>query len=179
MVDSVVRSGMAGRSRLAGPQFKRAIAHEVEKREEHRGREHQHLDEPEGVQIRSEHDRPGVEEDDLDVEDDEDHGHQVEPHRKALRRLPVGDDPALVGGELGRGRPLAGGEKARRQEGHAREEHAQHEEHHDRQVVAHDRVRFYHGTLRTSTLAFPGSAAPGPGSDGGAVTPAAALRSTR
>ncbi len=36
-----------------------------------------------------EHDRERIEEDDLDVEDDEDHGHQVEPHRESAAAAPV------------------------------------------------------------------------------------------
>ena len=40
---------------------------------------------------------PWVEEDDLDVEDDEDHRDEVEPHWEAFRRLPAWDNPALIG----------------------------------------------------------------------------------
>ena len=96
--------------------------------------------------------------------------------------LTVGDDPALVGGPLGRGRALARGQEGGRHEGEGREEKAQHQEHHDGQVLVHGRVRFYHGTLRTSTLrTAPGigaSAAPGPRRREGAATPGAPLRST-
>jgi hypothetical protein len=40
--------------------------------------------------------REGIDEDDLDVEDDEGHGHQVELHREPIGRLDLGDDAALV-----------------------------------------------------------------------------------
>ena len=48
----------------------------------------------------AEHNGERVEEDDLDVEDDEDHRHQVKAHREAGRRLSVGGDPGLVGPRL-------------------------------------------------------------------------------
>ena len=48
-------------------------------------------------------DGPGVQEDDLDVEDDEDHRDQVEAHREALGRLATRHDAALVGRALGDG----------------------------------------------------------------------------
>ena len=55
-------------------------------------------------------DREGVEEDDFDVEDDEDHGDEIEADRKALWRLDLGDNPALVRCQL-----RVGGTLARRQ----------------------------------------------------------------
>src|SRR4051795_13101566 len=65
--------------------------------DEHREDEHDHLDQPEHPEL-VERDRPGVEEDDLDVEDDEQHRGEVVLHRKLVaakglcRRL----DAALV-----------------------------------------------------------------------------------
>ena len=51
------------------------------------------------------HDSERVEEHDLDVEDDEDHRHQVEAHREAGRRLAAGGDAGLVRATLGRVEP--------------------------------------------------------------------------
>ena len=59
------------------------------------------LDQAEGAEL-TEDDRPGVEEHDLDVEDDEDHRHEVEADGEPLRRLLVRHDAALVGRDLGR-----------------------------------------------------------------------------
>src|SRR5207244_8092058 len=80
--------------------------------------------------------RPRIDEDDLDVEDDEDHRHQVEAHREALGRLTVGDDAALVGGELG-GRGPAGRQQAGGQEREAGEDGGQDEHQGERQVLIH------------------------------------------
>src|ERR1700721_1226021 len=59
--------------------------------------EQDHLDQPEPAE-RVERDRPGVEEDDLDVEDDEQHRGQVVLDREAAAadRLRSGLDAALV-----------------------------------------------------------------------------------
>src|SRR5437899_544256 len=71
-------------------------------RDEHGADEQHHLDEPEQAQ-RVERHRPRVEEDDLNVEDDEQHRGQVELDREATTtdRLRRGFDAALVGVQLG------------------------------------------------------------------------------
>src|SRR4051812_25451274 len=64
--------------------------------------EHDHLDEAEHAELVEGH-RPRVEEDDLDVEDDEEHRRQVVLHRElvALERLRCRLDAALVRRDLG------------------------------------------------------------------------------
>ncbi len=94
-----------------------------------------------------EHDGPRVEEHDLDVEDDEDHRHQVEADREPLRRLHVGDDAALVGRQLGRRGLLA---RRQQRRGHQRERgegEAEQPQNQDREVLVHG-DRFYHATPR-------------------------------
>ena len=80
-------------------------------------------------------DGPRVEEDDLDIEDDEDHRHQEEPHRESLRSLSAGDDPALVGGGLAVVRP-AGGQQPRYHNAEGGEQERQGQEEDDGQVLA-------------------------------------------
>ena len=74
-------------------------------------------------------DGEGVHEDDLDVEDHEDHRDQVEANRKALRRLDLGHDPALVGCQFRVGRALVRRRASpRRRSEPAREEHSENEQ---------------------------------------------------
>src|SRR3954468_5536503 len=81
--------------------FQSAAAPYVGVGDEHGGDEDDHLDQPEDPEPVV-GDRPGVEEDDLDVEDDEEHRRQVvldwepAPRQRLVDRL----DPALVGVEL-------------------------------------------------------------------------------
>ena len=53
-------------------------------------------------------DRPGIDEDRLHVEDDEQHGGQVEADGEPPACAGAGDDARLVGEILGLGRPAAG-----------------------------------------------------------------------
>ena len=65
----------------ARPPVERPVRHQVGEGDEHDHGEHRHLGQPELPQL-AVHDRPGVEEDHLDVEDDEDHRDQVEADRE-------------------------------------------------------------------------------------------------
>src|SRR3954469_1630158 len=67
--------------------------------------ERQNLLEPAPSEIPQRH-RPGIEEGDLDVEEQEDHRHQVELDRVALARIADGRHAAFVRGELFRRRIL-------------------------------------------------------------------------
>ena len=99
----------------------------------------------------------GIQEDDLDVEDDERHRDQVELHREALGRLVLGHDAALVRCFLGRCRPLRS-EERRSDE---RQEHEQHDEHdhaEDRQVVAHARPLLRHTDTALLRAGYPNRA---------------------
>ena len=77
-----------------------------------------------------------VDEDDLDVEHDEEHGDDVEADREALRRLAAGHDAALVRGVLGRRRPLRR-QQVRHHQADRAEHDGQDQQHDDRQVLAH------------------------------------------
>src|SRR5215203_5016644 len=65
--------------------------------DEHRGNEQDHFDQREGTHLVERH-RPRIEEDDLDVEDDEQHGGDVVLHREsaAADRLWCRFDAALI-----------------------------------------------------------------------------------
>src|SRR5205823_161995 len=102
---------------------------------EHRSGEDHHFPETERPEL-SEHDRPRVQEDDLYVEDDEDHRHEVEAHREALGGLAVGHDAALVWSDLG-GRWLLRRQHPRREERQPGEERRQYEHQEQRQVLGH------------------------------------------
>src|SRR3954463_3938584 len=88
-------------SSLSAP-LEPAAPPDVGVRDEHGDDEEDHLDQPEDAQ-RVVVNRPRVEEDDLDVEDDEEHRRQVVLHREtaAGERLVDRLDPALVRLELG------------------------------------------------------------------------------
>ena len=109
------------RSALDRTPVERAVGDQVHERGEHRDREDDHLDQSPNAPSSSVDDRPRVEEDDLDVEDDEDHRDQVEAHREALGRLLAGHDAALVGRRLRR-RRAAGRQQVRRHEAERREQ---------------------------------------------------------
>ena len=136
MVESDVRRGMPDCRVLGGPQVERAVGDQVQEGHEDHGGEDDDLDQPEGGDL-VEHDGPWVEKHDLDVEDDEDHRHQVEAHRKALWRLTVGHDPALVGRQLGQGRLLARRQHGGRHQGEHGEGEAKEPQEKDRQVLVH------------------------------------------
>src|ERR1700744_1474666 len=95
--------------------FQAAAAPDVGVRDEHSDDEGDHLDQPEHTELTERH-RPGVEKDDLDVEDDEQHRGQVvldralPPAERQRRRL----DTALVGVEFGLVPALGAGEHTRR-----------------------------------------------------------------
>src|SRR5207237_3833192 len=76
-----------------------SLAPDVGQRDEEDADEDEHLDHPVPAEL-VEDDGPGVEEDRLDVEDDEEHRRQVEPHRHAPAGGGGGDDARLVGKEL-------------------------------------------------------------------------------
>jgi hypothetical protein len=98
MVELVVRSGIEVPLRRAPVQpTHRQLVDEGQ--EEDTGEDH-HGDQPEQAELVVRH-RPRVEEDDLDVEHDEQHRHQIEPDREALRDGDLVDDAALVGRSLG------------------------------------------------------------------------------
>ena len=113
-----------------------AVADQEEEGDEHHDGEDHHFDEAEGAQLMEDH-RPRVQEHDLDVEDDEDHGHQVEADRETGGRLDGGDDPALVGSRLGRRGPLRRGHEGRGYERQGGEEEAEDEEDQNWQVIVH------------------------------------------
>src|SRR3954470_8155966 len=81
---------------LDGSPVESALRHEPRERDHERNRELG--DDPERVatEMAVRH-RPREQEDDLDVEDDEDHRHQVEANREARRWLASRHDAALVG----------------------------------------------------------------------------------
>ncbi len=107
----------------------------VDEGQEEQRREDHDRDEPVRADV-AVGDRVRVHEDDLDVEHDEQHRHDVEADREALRRLAAGDDAALVRRVLGRRRPLR-----RQQVRHHRliapNTTARSSRHDDRQVLAH------------------------------------------
>src|SRR6266545_4927661 len=120
-----------------------AAAPHVGVRDEHGADEQHHLDEPEQAQ-RVERHRPRVQEDDLDVEDDEQHRGQVELDRKpaAADRLRGRFDAALVRVELGLVVPVRPGDP-RRHHREEREQKREREQAHDRypQSERHDQLR--------------------------------------
>src|SRR2546423_1421915 len=112
-------------------------------RDEHGADEQPHLDEPEQAQGVERH-GPRVQEDDLDVEDDEQHRGQVELDREAAAadRLRRRFDAALVRIQLGPVVPVRSGEPRRRQR-EQREQQREREQAHDRypQSERHDQPR--------------------------------------
>src|SRR4029077_1394452 len=72
-----------------------SFAPDVGEGDEQDAHEHQHLDEAEPLELLQEH-RPWIEEDRFDVEDDEEHRRQIEPHRYAAMGGSVGDDPGFI-----------------------------------------------------------------------------------
>ena len=96
--------------------LERADREQVRERHEQHEQEDAHHDEP--VRRRGSRNtvENGIEEDDLDVEDDERHRDQVELHREALGRLVLGHDAALVRRLLRRRRALAAPSSCRRDE---------------------------------------------------------------
>ena len=87
----VVRSGdtiaVSRRARLDRPPVEPALGHHVHEREEEDDAEGHDLPEAVGAERAVRH-RVRVEEHDLDVEHDEQHRHEVEAHREALRAAP-------------------------------------------------------------------------------------------
>ena len=135
IVDSEVRAGIPAPP-AHRPPAECAVADQVQEGHEDHHREDQHLHQPEDPEL-VEVDRPGVEEDDLDVEDDEDHRHQVEADREAGGRLDPRDDAALVGCDLRRGRPLARRQQGGGDEGDGGEHGAEGGEQEDGDVLVH------------------------------------------
>src|SRR5439155_648843 len=88
---------------LALVPIERSLAENVEVADEEDRYEHAHFTEQEELArfvVVDEDDCPGVEEDRLDVEDDEEHCDQVELDREALSCIAYRGDAALVGGLL-------------------------------------------------------------------------------
>src|SRR5438067_11177884 len=79
----VAIAGATSSSAISSLPVQRAFFPDVDQADDERGGEHQHLDVAEPAE-RAKVDRPGVEEDRLDVEDDEEQGDHVELHREAL-----------------------------------------------------------------------------------------------
>src|SRR5262245_60319650 len=126
---SRIPAGSFSSSPMSVPVQSAAAPH-VGVRDEHGANEQNHLDESEQPQVH-ERDRPRVQEDDLDVEDDEQHGGQVELDREpaAAHRLGRRLDAALVRLELGPVVPLRadqlgdadGKQRERRRQGEQRQ----------------------------------------------------------
>src|SRR3954466_8307506 len=97
----VVSTGMSksDSSPTVSTPIERAFAPDVDVTGEQQRHEEQHLDEPAPAEIAQRH-RPRVEEGDFDVEEQENHRHEVELHRLALARVADGGHAALVGGRL-------------------------------------------------------------------------------
>src|SRR5579871_536288 len=76
-----------------------ALPPDVGERDHQDQHEDEHLDHAVPAEL-AQVDGPGIEEDRLDVEDDEEHRGQVEAHRQPLARRDLGDDARLVGQEL-------------------------------------------------------------------------------
>src|SRR5262249_26389177 len=108
-----VRNGFTGRSDMTAPfargqgagrrprsvPLQSALLQDVDVAdEEHRDEQH-HLDQGDPAQIAERH-GPGVEEHGLDVEEDEQHGDEIELDREPLTRRAQRIDAALVGHEL-------------------------------------------------------------------------------
>ena len=127
------RGGAAGP--VSRPPIERAVADQVHEAHEHGRREEQDLDQPEGAEVPVD-DGPGEQEDDLDVEHDEDHRHQVEPHREALGGLPRGEDAGLVRRALG-GARTAGGQQPRHHQADRRERRGEDRQGDDGEILAH------------------------------------------
>src|SRR5208283_3229995 len=85
---------------LDRPPVEGPVCDEIHEGQEDGSREHEYLDEAEPAQARRV-DRPREEEDDLDVDDHEDHSYQVEAHREPPGRLVGRHDSTLVWRFLG------------------------------------------------------------------------------
>src|SRR5438874_9765672 len=124
---------------LAGAPVEPALAPDVDVRHEHEPDEYRHLDQPEQPE-RAERDRPREQEDRLDVEDDEQHRHQVELDAEAF---PAGQPDRVVAALVGRQLHGVRTVRPKHPRGHqgAHGEHPRQDGHHDdRQVVdQHDR----------------------------------------
>src|SRR5580692_7197337 len=85
---------------------KHALFPDVPQTRQHDADINQHLPEPEHAQAggfeRLFHDRPGIQEYGLDIEQDEEHADQVELHGEALAGIADGLHTALIGRHLGR-----------------------------------------------------------------------------
>ena len=81
-------------------------------------------------------DRPWVQEHDLDVEHDEQHGNQIEPDREAFGGVDSVSDATLVRGGFSRGVAL-GRKQLRRRDAEQHEHHSEHTERQDRKVLLH------------------------------------------
>src|SRR6516164_8414460 len=114
----VVRTGISASSPIGSP-FEHALAPDVDVpgcEEEHK---QHHLHEPAPAEIAKRH-GPGIEEGHLDVEEQEDHGHEVELDGLPFARVPDGRHTALVRGRLFP-RGLSWTEQARQKDRHQRE----------------------------------------------------------
>src|SRR5436190_9488535 len=113
---------------------------DVDVGDEDQADEDDHLDEAEEAELAELH-GPGEEEDGFDVEDDEEHGDQVELDGEAVALGDsFGDDAAFVGGDLGGG-GVVGAQQRRGGEGRRGEDEAEAGEDDDREVGAERRGR--------------------------------------
>src|SRR5215510_14525331 len=149
-----VRNGFTGRSDMAAP-FTRGRGNACRPRsiplqgallqyvdvahEEHRDEQH-HLDQGDPAQVAERH-GPGVEEHGLDVEQDEEHGDEIELDREALPRRPERIHATLVGRQL-LPTPAPRHDEARQQDGAPGEGQGDEHRDQDRKPLAHARTAF-------------------------------------
>src|SRR5437764_124906 len=112
-VVSRIPSGSFSSSPMRSVPLESAATPDIGVDDEHREDEQDHLDQTEHAEL-VERDRPRVEEDDLDVEDDEQHRRQVVLHRELVtaERLRRRLDAALIGLELRPVEPLRPGQRS-------------------------------------------------------------------
>src|SRR5262245_20658960 len=122
--------------------LERALAPDVDEPEREDEEEDHHLDEPEDAEP-AEQERPRIEEDDLDVEDDEEDGGEVELDREPAPRWTARHVAALERLLLDRGR-ASGTEQRGHAEKDARHERRQREHGEHRDVLElHEGIRWW------------------------------------
>src|SRR5881397_143087 len=105
-VGPAARPVWKGPGEASASPFERSLAPGVDQGHQQDGGEHRHLDDAEPAQSLDDH-GPGVDEDGLDVEDDEEHGRQVKADGKAAACTSARHDAGLVGQILRCGSPAA------------------------------------------------------------------------
>src|SRR5262249_38635312 len=84
-----------GRLALDDRPIERALPPDIEVADEHESDEEQHLDESEQLQLAIDH-RPGIQKHGFDVEQDEDHRHQIKLDAESVFGVTCGCDATLV-----------------------------------------------------------------------------------